>query len=46
MDAHTIICSMSRRGNCHDYAVMESFFWTVTGLREHFEIWAKQDGVV
>ena len=36
--AHAIICSMSRRGNCHDNAVMESFFSTVkTELREGFE---------
>ncbi len=27
--AHGIVCSMSRRGNCHDNAVMESFFSTV-----------------
>ena len=26
---HGIVCSMSRRGNCHDNAVMESFFATV-----------------
>ena len=29
LDAHGITCSMSRRGNCHDNAVMESFFSTV-----------------
>jgi len=34
---HGIICSMSRRGNCYDNAVMESFFATVkTELTEHF----------
>ncbi len=27
--ARGIVCSMSRRGNCHDNAVMESFFSTV-----------------
>lgn len=27
--AHGVVCSMSRRGNCHDNAVMESFFSTV-----------------
>ena len=33
-----IICSMSRRGNCWDNAVMESFFSTVKSeLGEHFE---------
>jgi transposase InsO family protein len=26
LDANGITCSMSRRGNCHDNAVMESFF--------------------
>jgi putative transposase len=29
LDAHGITCSMSRRGNCHDNAVMESFFSTL-----------------
>ena len=29
LDAHRIICSMSRRGNCHDNAVMEAFFSSV-----------------
>jgi transposase InsO family protein len=29
LTAHGITCSMSRRGNCHDNAVMESFFSTV-----------------
>jgi putative transposase len=29
LDAHGIMCSMSRRGNCHDNAVMESFFSSV-----------------
>ena len=29
LDAHGIVCSMSRRGNCYDNAVMESFFSTV-----------------
>jgi putative transposase len=38
LDAHAIVCSMSRRGNCYDNAVMESFFSTVkTELREHFD---------
>ena len=26
LDARGIVCSMSRRGNCYDNAVMESFF--------------------
>ena len=29
LEARGIVCSMSRRGNCHDNAVMESFFSTV-----------------
>ena len=38
LDTHGITCSMSRRGNCYDNAVMESFFSTVKSeLREHFE---------
>jgi transposase InsO family protein len=38
LDAHRITCSMSRRGNCYDNAVMESFFSTVKSeLREHFD---------
>jgi putative transposase len=36
--AHGIVCSMSRRGNCHDNAVMESCFSTVkTELAERFD---------
>jgi len=26
LEGHGIVCSMSRRGNCHDNAVAESFF--------------------
>jgi putative transposase len=36
--ARGIVCSMSRRGNCWDNAVMESFFSTVKSeIGEHFE---------
>jgi putative transposase len=36
--AHGIICSMSRRGNCYDNAVMESFFASVKGeVGERFD---------
>jgi transposase InsO family protein len=36
--AHGMVCSMSRRGNCYDNAVMESFFSTVKSeLGEHFD---------
>jgi len=38
LDAHGITCSMSRRGNCYDNAVMESFFSTLKSeLGERFE---------
>jgi putative transposase len=38
LTTHDITCSMSRRGNCYDNAVMESFFSTVKfELGEHFE---------
>ena len=38
LDAHGITCSMSRRGNCYDNAVMESFFSTVKSeLGERFD---------
>jgi transposase InsO family protein len=29
LEAHGIVCSMSRRGNCYDNAVMEAFFSSV-----------------
>jgi putative transposase len=36
--AHGITCSMSRRGNCYDNAVMESFFSTLKSeLGEHYD---------
>ena len=38
LNAHRITVSMSRRGNCYDNAVMESFFSTVKAeLGEHFD---------
>jgi putative transposase len=38
LTTHGITCSMSRRGNCYDNAVMESFFSTVKfELGERFE---------
>jgi putative transposase len=37
LGARGLVCSMSRRGNCYDNAVMESFFSTVkTELAERF----------
>jgi len=38
LESHGITCSMSRRGNCHDNAVAESFFSTLKSeLGERFE---------
>ena len=38
LDGRGIVCSMSRRGNCHDNAVMESFFSTVKSeLADRFD---------
>lgn len=38
LDAKGITCSMSRRGNCYDNAVMEAFFSSVKSeLRERFD---------
>jgi putative transposase len=38
LDARGLICSMSRRGNCYDNAVMESLFSTVkTELADRFD---------
>jgi putative transposase len=31
LEEHGLECSMSRKGNCHDNAVMESFFHTLKG---------------
>ena len=36
LDQHGIVCSMSRKGNCYDNAVKESFFHTLkTELCDH-----------
>jgi transposase InsO family protein len=37
LQEHGIACSMSRRGNCYDNAVMESFFGTIKTERVHRE---------
>jgi transposase InsO family protein len=38
LEAHGVVCSMSRRGDCYDNAAMESWFSTVKSeLGEHFE---------
>jgi transposase InsO family protein len=42
LEAQGITCSMSRRGNCYDNAVMESFFSTVKSeLADRFETFAE-----
>ena len=41
LEQHGIVCSMSRRGNCYDNAVMESWFATVKSEEgERFESYA------
>ena len=38
LDAHRLTCSMSRRGNCYDNAVMEAFFSSVKSeLADRFD---------
>ena len=43
LKAHGIICSMSRRGNCHDNAVAESFFQLLKRERIKRKIYADRD---
>ena len=40
LERHGIECSMSRRGNCHDNAVIESFFGTYKQEWAHHHRWA------
>ena len=45
LEAHGITCSMSRRGNCYDNAVMEAFFSTVKSeIGEWYESHADAKG--
>jgi putative transposase len=45
LEDHGITCSMSRRGNCYDNAVMESWFSTLKAeLGEHFESYGSAKG--
>ena len=43
LDAHGIICSMSRRGNCWDNAAMESFFSTLKTERLSRRLYRTRD---
>jgi putative transposase len=43
LKAHGIVCSMSRRGNCHDNAAMESFFQLLKRERIKRRIYATHD---
>jgi len=43
LTAHGIVCSMSRRGNCHDNAVAESFFQLLKRERIKRRIYATRD---
>ena len=40
---HNITCSMSRKGNCWDNAMMESFFATLKKERVHHESYATRE---
>ena len=40
---HGLVCSMSRRGNCHDNAVAESFFQLLKRERIKRKIYATRD---
>ena len=47
LEAHGITCSMSRRGNCYDNAVMESWFSTVKSEEaERFDSYAQAKEVL
>ena len=41
--AHNLVCSMSRRGNCHDNAVAESFFQLLKRERIRRQIYPTRD---
>ena len=43
LKAHNLKCSMSRRGNCHDNAVAESFFQLLKRERIKRRIYANRD---
>lgn len=43
LKAHGLVCSMSRRGNCHDNAVAESFFQLLKRERIKRKIYATRE---
>ncbi len=43
LKAHNLSCSMSRRGNCHDNAVAESFFQLLKRVRIKHRIYPTRD---
>jgi len=43
LEVHGIRCSMSRRGECYDNAVVESFFGTLKNELVHRTTWATRD---
>ena len=43
LKSHNLSCSMSRRGNCHDNAVAESFFQLLKRERIKRRIYATRD---
>lgn len=47
LEAHGLVCSMSRKGNCWDNAVAESFFATLKGdLADHADFAARAEARV
>ena len=43
LESHGMRCSMSRRGNCYDNAVVESFFGTLKTELVHRSTWSTRD---
>ncbi len=44
LKSHNLVCSMSRRGNCHDNAVAESFFQLLKRERIRRKIYKTREG--
>ena len=45
MSAHGLVCSMNRRGDCHDNAPVESFFGLLKRERIKWGIYPTKDAV-